>query len=89
MRYSKLIITSLAAGLAMVGPAQAQETPSAGTVSGAETWGSMPVGSYIMIGGFIFIVTAGGLTLLDDDDNNPPSTTTPPTTTTTSTTTTS
>ena len=70
-------------------PVIAQESPSAGTAGGKNaTWATMPVGSHVMIGGIIFVITAAGLVLLDDE-GNPVSTSPPATTTTTTTTTTS
>lgn len=90
MKMVKTLLAGVAAAMLATTPVLA-ETPSAGTGGGqAATWASMPVGSYVMIGGFIFVVTASGLVLLDDEDNpivtTPTTTTTTPTTTTTTTT---
>lgn len=89
MKMAKTLLASVAAAMIVTAPVIAQESPSAGAAGGqVATWASMPVGSYVMIGGFIFIVTAAGLVLLDDE-GNPVSTSPPATTTTTTTTTTS
>lgn len=89
MKTVKTLFASMALAALVATPVLAQESPSAGASGGkTATWASMPVGSYVMIGGFIFVVTASGLVLLDDDDNPvAPTTTTTPATTTTSTTT--
>lgn len=86
MKMVKTLLAGVAAAMLVAAPVLAQ-TPSAGGAAGkTATYASMPIGSYVMIGGFIFVVTASGLVLLDDEDN--PVVTTPPTTTTTTATTT-
>ena len=89
MNIKKSLLASVAAVMIAASPALAQsnEVLVPGN-SGGATWASMPIGSHVMIGGFIFVVTAGGLVLLDDDDNNnnntpPPPPPPPPSTTTT------
>ncbi len=91
MKLRNLLMATVAAvalGAVPVG-ALAQETPQAG---GSESgfWAGLPIGSNVMIGGLIFVVTATGLVLLDDDDDPvpPAPTPTPPPATPTSTTTT-
>lgn len=88
----KTLTASVVAAMLVAGPVVAQESPSAGPSGGdTATWASMPVGSYVMIGGFIFLVTITGLVLADDDDKakTPTPTPTPSPTTTTTTTSTS
>ena len=93
MELKKTLLVTFAAAMLTSAPVLAQETPPAGGTTN-ERWESMPDGSYVMIGGFIFIVVAGAL-VLDDDDSKPgalpgptPSPAPAPTTTTTTTTTT-
>ena len=92
VKVMKTFTASLVAAMLVAAPVVAQESPSAGP-GGDATWASMPVGSYVMIGGFIFLVTIGGLVLADDDDKaktpTPTPTPTPSPTTTTTTTSTS
>lgn len=55
--------------------AEEETVPQAGEPASA-SWMSLPVGSYVMVGASIFVVTATGLVLLDDDDDVPPATST-------------
>lgn len=93
MKMAKTLFAAVAAVALLGAPVVAQEAPSAGQSGGQiASWASMPIGSYVMIGGLIFVVTIAGLVLLDDDDDKTPAaptTTTTSTTTTTTTTTTS
>lgn len=90
MNIMKNLLVAAASVMIATAPVVAQETPASGTPAvGGATWAAMPVGSHILIGGLIFVVTVTGLVLLDDDDNKsgggstpPPP---PPTTTTTTT----
>lgn len=72
-------------------PVAAQNVPSAGGGIGGftEWWAALPVGTQVIIGGILFIVTVDGLILSDDDSKKPtptPTPTPPPPATTTTTT---
>ena len=92
MKIVNKVSAGLIAALLMAGSASAQDTPTAGG-SGSDkgTYLGMPVGSHVLLGGFLFIVVVGGLVLADDDDKtvtpSPTPTPTPPPATTTTTTT--
>lgn len=69
MKIRELILATVAAvalGAAPVG-VLAQQTPQSGD-SGSGFWNGLPIGSEVIIGGLVFVVTAVGLVLLDDDD---------------------
>lgn len=60
--------------------AGAQNTPPAGTAGEPlRFWEGYPLGTYVIVGGLVFVVGYGGLTLLDGDDDSPTTPTpTPP-----------
>lgn len=61
----KICVTVFAALMASV-PVAAQEAPAAGSGGGSTAWmATMPAGSWVIIGGVLFIMTGEGLT----DDN--------------------
>ncbi len=89
MMSMKRVLVSVVAAMLVSAPVAAQSAPSAG-YSGEPLrfWQGYSVGTYVMVGGVIFLVTVGGLVLAGDDDETkkPSPTPTPgPTTTTTTT----
>ena len=96
MKLTKTFIMGAVAATLVAGPVAAQETPAAGMGGRMAAFGAMAEGSYVMIGGMLFVVIGGALVLADDDNKKklpgdttpPPPPPPPPATTTTSTTTT-
>lgn len=88
MMLMKKVVVSVLAAMLVSAPVAAQNAPAAG-YSGEPLrfWQGYSVGTYVMVGGVIFLVTVGGLVLAGDDGktkkSSPTPTPGPPTTTTT------
>ncbi len=84
----KKVVVSVLAAMLVTAPVAAQNIPAAGyNGEPLRFWQGYSVGTYVMVGGVIFLVTVGGLVLAGDDDKaktpTPTLTPGPPTTTTT------
>ena len=68
---AKIAVAATSIMLAVT-PAMAQNNPAPGGSGATGTFGGMAIGSYVMIGGVLFVVTAAGLVLYDGDGSSTP-----------------
>lgn len=85
----KKVVVSVIAAMLVAVPVAAQGIPTAGPSGDPlRFWQGYSVGTYVMVGGVLFLVTLGGLVLADGDEKSKsptPAPTPPPVSTTTST----
>lgn len=69
----------LAVALLAASPAAAQNAPMAGPAGDPlQFWQGYGIGTYVIVGGLVFVVVLGGLQLVGGDDSSPTPTPAPP-----------
>lgn len=72
-KVASAILAIMLAAAAGVAPAAAQDYLPAGPAGDPlKFWEGYSVGTYVIVGGFVFVVTLGGLQLIGGDDNSKP-----------------
>lgn len=75
----KKLALCLAVVLLATSPAVAQNAPMAGPAGDPlQFWEGYGIGTYVIVGGLVFVVVFGGLQLVGGDDSSPTPTPAPP-----------
>lgn len=68
----KKVILCCAVAMLATSPVAAQNAFPAGPSGGSlQFWEGYSIGTYVIVGGLVFVVVYGGLQLLDSDDDAP------------------